>query len=149
MKRRKESLSGIVLCSMLVALASCSDGPGPNPDACPQTFEFGNYGCARVQGTVRNSAGQPIAGARMSLVPSEGDNAYDFPIFDTDATGFYSLEIHRFGLPAITTADTVPMYLRALLLRNGLPIGDSIIVQTIFVPVDAVPEVVAADITLD
>src|SRR4051812_37399999 len=113
MKRRNGSPGGIVLCSMLIAGASCSDGSGPNPDACPQTFEFGNFGCARVQGTVRNSAGQAIAGARVSLVPFEGDNSYDFPVFDTNATGFYSLEIHRYGPPAITTADTVQMYLHA------------------------------------
>jgi hypothetical protein len=145
------NLRTIGLCSLLAALAACSDGPGPGSDACPQTFEFGNFGCARIRGTVRNGAGQPLIGAQVSVVPPSGTpNSYDSPFVDTDATGLYSIEIHQYASPdTIQAADTVPMYLRAFLPSDGSPIGDSVLVQMIFAPVDSMPNVVEADITLD
>jgi hypothetical protein len=148
---RSGMLRSLRLCSVTVALVSCSEGTGTGSDACPQTFEFGNYGCARIQGTVRNAAGEPIQNARVSVgPPADVPNSYDSPSVDTDATGVYSLEIHQYGPPVTPkAADTVAMYLRAFLLSEGAPVGDSLPVQMIFVPVGTVPDVTETDITLD
>ena len=96
---------------------------------------------------VRNTAGTPLAGARVSLSPLSGaPNPYDSPSFDTDATGRYSLEIHNYGASSpATTPDTVPMYVRAFLLNTPTPIGDSVLVDMIFAPVGVEPEVVKVD----
>jgi hypothetical protein len=136
--------------SAITVIAACSEGSGPGSDACPQTYEFGNFGCARVRGLVRNAAGEGVAGARVSLgPPSEAPNFFDAPFAETDATGLYSLEIHHYGPSPTGGSDTVSMYLRAFLPSTGAPIGDSMLVELRFAPVGEVPQVLEADITLD
>jgi hypothetical protein len=150
MKRSRHFLRDIALCSITALIAGCSDGTGP-AGGCPQTSEFANFGCARIRGTVRNPAGVALAGARVSLTPPPGaPNPYDSPSVDTDARGLYALEIHDYGPPPATTSpDTVPMYVRAFLLSGQAPSGDSVLVNVIFAPVGAVPEVVEVDFALD
>ena len=67
----------------LAAVVSCSaltgDDERQNPALCPQTYEFGNYGCARVEGRVVDSSGRPVVGATIRLDPAEGTPG----IFDT------------------------------------------------------------------
>jgi hypothetical protein len=151
MKRGRRFLRDVSLCSLIAVIASCSDGSEPVSDGCPQTYEFGNYGCARIRGAVRNAAGEPLAGARVSLAPpSDVPNFYDSPTADTDETGLYRLEIHNYGPPpSATSADTVAMYVRAFLPSTEAPIGDSVLVDMIFAPVGAMPEMVEMDITID
>ncbi|HEX2281645.1 MAG TPA: carboxypeptidase-like regulatory domain-containing protein [Thermomicrobiales bacterium] len=138
------------------ASVSCSDGSGPVSGTCPQTFEFGNVGCARVEGVVRDAAGTPLANARVSLFPAdEVPNSFDSPSDDTDATGAYSLEIHDFGGDGrdAPPSEPVPMNLRAFLLTGSPeepgPASDLIPVNLQFAPVGEVPEVLQVDITID
>jgi len=143
-------LRRLALFGIAVFLSACSDGPGPVSDACPQTYEFGNLGCARVQGVVRDAGGNPVAGARLTMFPPEGTpNLYDTPMDDTEADGSYSLEIHDHGGPDLAPSP-VPMYLYAALLGDVGPIApDSHLVNLEFAPVGEVPEVLQADITLN
>jgi hypothetical protein len=57
---------------VLIALACSSTEPDVDPQGCPQTREFGNYGCARASGVVLDQAGDPVAGVHISLRPHEG-----------------------------------------------------------------------------
>jgi hypothetical protein len=136
-------------------VAGCSDGSGPSNGTCPQTYEFGNIGCARVQGVVRDTAGNPLAMARVNLAPAEGvDNTFDSPTHDTDATGTYSLEIHDYAGAAghAPQADPVPMTLRAFLLtgspENPAPVSAPITVGLKFSRVGETPEVLQQDIII-
>jgi hypothetical protein len=145
---RRSATSGLVV--PLTVIAGCTAGSEPLDDRlCPQTFEFGNFGCARVAGTVRDGAGQPLAGVVMTLVPpSTADNSYDFPSATTEAAGTYALEIHRFDAPpAVRPADTIRLY-----LRGGVPdrpeLRDSILIEVIFVPVDSAAQTVTGELVL-
>lgn len=134
-------------------LASCSDGIEPTNGACPQTYEFANFGCARVQGVVRDTAGNPIAQARVTVSPSDGvSNTFDSPAHDTEASGVYSLEIHDYdsGGPQ---PEPVLMSVRAFLLtgspENTAPVSDVVPVNLKFAPVGELPEVQTVDITIN
>jgi hypothetical protein len=134
-------------------LVSCSDGSGPGSGTCPQTYEFGNFGCARVEGVVRDAAGTPLANVRVSLSPvEEVPNTFDAPRHDTDATGAYSLEIHDYGSDG-PPPDPVPMNLRAFLLTGSpeepAPASDLIPVNMQFAPVGELPEVLEVNITIN
>jgi hypothetical protein len=144
------------LSAALAMIAACSDGSGPAFGTCPQTYEFGNFGCARVEGVVRDQTGTPLANARVTLTPvDEATNSFDSPMHDTDSTGRYSLEIHDYGFGGRTVppADPVPMNLRAFLLPESsedlIRASDVIPVNLKFAPVGELPEVLEMDITID
>ena len=121
---------------LLTGMLGCSGGADPSDGSlCPQTFEFGNFGCARVAGTIRGAAGQPLAGAVVTLTaPAEADDAYDFPSATTGTAGTYALEIHRFSQPAILrAADTVSLQLRAVVPDQPL-FRDSMLIDVILCP---------------
>jgi hypothetical protein len=128
--------------------AGCSSTePSNGVFRCPRTTETDNFGCAVVTGTVRDAVGVPLAGATVTLVAPTGESqAYDNPFETTGPDGAYRVEIHRFEAPTpVPAADTVPLYLRAT-VAIAPPASDSILVRTIFVPVDSVPKVVEADL---
>jgi hypothetical protein len=131
----------------VLACAGCGSTEPGGVARCPQTAEFGNFGCAVVAGTVRDAAGVPLAGAVVTLVPPTGDaQAYDTPLEVSGAQGEFRVEIHRFEAPdPVPSADTVPLYLRAT-LEVDPPAADSVLVRAIFVPVDSIPRVVNADL---
>jgi hypothetical protein len=143
----------LLRCTSLAAimlLAACGNGAGPgDPDLCPQTFEFGNFGCARVAGTVRDGGGQPLGGVSVTLAPPVGGtNAFDSPSARTGADGSFALEAHRFDQPAVLKgADTIPMYLRGALMEEPT-VRDSILLTVIVVPVDSIAQTVEADLVL-
>jgi hypothetical protein len=90
------SLLRLLILCWVAMFAACSDGSGLGFGTCPQTGEFANFGCAKVEGVVRDQA---------------GTNRFDSPTHTTDATGAYSLEIHDYGFgsrhgpPAGSRAD--------------------------------------------
>jgi hypothetical protein len=140
------------LWALIALLAGCSDSSDANPGSCPQTFEFGNFGCARVEGVVRDASGAPLAKARVGLTPAEGvPNTFNSPSDETDAAGNYSLEIHDLGGEGEHPApDPVPMNLRAALLtgESFAPTSDLVPVSLKFSAVGEVPEVAMVDITI-
>jgi hypothetical protein len=137
-------------------IAACSDGSGPALGTCPQTGEFANIGCARVEGVVRDANGSPVSNAQVTLTPADGiPDSFDTPMHDTDATGTYSLEIHDYGFERrlAPLAAPVPMNLRAFQLTGSAeepaPASDLIPVNLKFAPVGEVPEVLEVDITIN
>jgi len=138
--------------ALIALLAGCSDGSGPNPGTGPQTSEFGNFGCARVEGVVRDASGAPLANARVSLTPAEGvPDTFDSAFDNTDAVGRYSLEIHDLGGEGEHPAsEPVSMNLQAALLTGEslIPTSDLVPVSLKFSAVGEVPEVAKADITI-
>jgi hypothetical protein len=147
-------LRPLILC-WVAMFAACSDGSGPGFGTCPQTGEFANFGCAKVEGVVRDQAGTPLANAWVTLTPAdEVTNTFDSPTHTTDATGAYSLEIHDYGFGSrhAPPADPVPMNLRASLLPDSPEdvMPTSVVpVSLKFVPVGELPEILAIDITID
>ena len=147
MNRSRSRLGGLAL-SATMALAACTEsGPDEELDRCPQTFEFGNFGCGRVRGTVRDGGGQPVSGALVTLVPpTETTMALDAPQATTGADGAFFLEIHRFDRSEVVkAADTLPMYLHGFVAEQ---VRDSVLIDVIFVPVDSVARTVQADLIL-
>jgi hypothetical protein len=150
----KRALHRIAQCAAAAMLAACSDGSGPGFGTCPQTYEFGNFGCAKVEGVVRDVTGNPIAGARVSLTPAEDTpNTFDSPMDNTDASGAYSLEIHDYGTAGRDgpPPEPVAMNLRAFLTtgEDPPPMSDLIPVSLEFAPVGELPEVLEVDITIN
>lgn len=143
------------LCAAGAVIAACSDGSGPALGTCPQTGEFANFGCARLEGVVRDQAGTPLANARVTFTPSEEvNNTFDSAMHDTDTTGSYSLEVHDYGFEdREPPAEPVPMNLRAFLLPDSpadlIRTSDIIPVSLKFAPVGELPEVLKVDITID
>jgi hypothetical protein len=145
---RRSVTSALVV--LPAAFAGCTTGSEPLDDRlCPQTFEFGNLGCARVAGTVRDGAGRPLAGVEVTLVPpSKAGNSYDVPSATTGVAGTYMLEIHRFDAPpAVRPADTIPLYLRGRVPEQP-ELRDSMLVEVIFVPVDSTAQTVTGELVL-
>ncbi|HZN98181.1 MAG TPA: carboxypeptidase-like regulatory domain-containing protein [Gemmatimonadales bacterium] len=144
----------LFLCAGLAMIAACSDGSGPAFGTCRQTGEFGNYGCAKVEGVARSPAGAPLAGVQVTLSAAENSGAFDAPVDETDETGSYSLEMHDYGGSPSggPTSDTVAANLYAYHLTDPLStpsLGGPVPVQLTFVPLGELPEVVEVDITID
>jgi hypothetical protein len=139
------------LCSLTALIAGCSDGTTAGAEACRQTYEFANFGCARVQGTARNAAGEPLARVALSLRPvSDEGTTYDSPFQETDETGTFSLEIHNYAPSAFDSpVDTVPMYLFAFVIGAEPSSVDTTLLNMIFAAVGDVPEVIETDITIE
>ena len=138
-----------------VLIAACSNGSDPADEACPQTIEFGNIGCARVEGVVRYADGTPVVGARVSLMAADGSTSFDTPLDDSDAKGAFSLEIHDYGFDGRhePRPDPVAMNLRAQLLggtpENPAPASDLVPVNLKFSALGEVPEVTSQNISID
>lgn len=106
------------LLSLAALLAAACDSPLRQDDeaVCPQTYEFANYGCARVAGIVTRTTGQPIAGVDIRLIPpaDPARGAYDYAAAQTGADGRFRIEIRRTQQPSqLPVPDTVTMTLRA------------------------------------
>lgn len=139
---------------LLAAVAACSvisPDDDNDPDLCPQT-EFGNYGCARVEGRVLSAAGEPVSGAFVALLAAGEDRGeYNVPVEKTGADGRFKLEVRRVYQPpqTPTVSDTATMKLRADLAVAGEGmVTDSVPVVMHFSPVGAPAIVVQRDIQL-
>ena len=154
MRRDVQVLRGLCRLGVAAMIAACSDGSGPGFGTCPQTGEFGNFGCARVVGVARSQDGTPLAGVHVSLSPVEDTGQFDVPVDETDATGAYSLEMHDYSFSETgePTPDTVAANIHGYLLKDPLStpsFGGPVPVKLKFVPVGELPEEVEADITIN
>jgi hypothetical protein len=119
--------------------------------ACPQTHEFGNFGCARAAGRVLGSHGEPLEGvlvvARQPTDPERG--AYDEAPSTTDNAGAFLLQVTRYAEPTPTsTPDTLTVYVVASLLRGDTAVRDSAQVRLEYATVGQVPKTVPLDLQL-
>lgn len=140
---------------LLAAVAACDlieSEPVSNPGVCRQTYEFGNYGCARVGGRVLNASGQPVAGANVRLSVAQGteSRAGELGLAVSRADGRYEVESIRYSPPSgQTNPDTVTMYLSVGLPGQAGPAApDSVPVVVHFSPVGALAIVVQRDIQI-
>lgn len=138
--------------ALTIVLAACGGSTDEeDPLACPQTYEFGNVGCARAAGRVLGSAGKPLAGVdvitRLEVDPSRG---YYYGGYGTsDGQGHFGVQLTRDHEPAvIPTPDTLTVYLVAAHFRADTVVRDSAAVTFTFAPVGEIPPTVSIDLQL-
>ena len=120
-------LRAVVLVS-LAALAACGGPVEPSGD-CVQTHEFGNLGCANVQGVVRDGAGNPLAGIYVYPMPI-GVDCCAFAVPITDQDGRYELVLR--WMTEGPLADSIDVWLRVTRLGYWT---DSVQARVGFAPV--------------
>ena len=148
---------GRVAIALGLLVAACSNpfAQDDESDACPQTYEFGNLGCAEVRGQVLGSEDAPLSGVSVGpIYPEELAGSYDTYFVFTDESGRFSFRIHRYarGGPPITP-DTFSIYVRAAVRPRAVnvpgPAIDSVLTVLTLAPVGETPEPTTVEIRLD
>jgi hypothetical protein len=143
----------LLLWASVAGLAACGSPTGDDlsPGACPQTYEFGNTGCAEVQALVVSTAGQPLEGRQVGLISKNRDLGILGEIGSTNARGEFRGRMTRmFGRPPVDgSPDTVTVVVIASDPWSAPPrIVDSAMVLVTMAPVGAVPSPVQARVVL-
>jgi hypothetical protein len=154
--RRRADWPALALAAGLPALAAaCSSATGSQQDsrACPQTYEFGNYGCLEVVGQVLGSSEQPLAGIVVGPRFVQASAGFNTPYATTNDEGRFTLRVTRYGPRESPAAgpDTVSLYVLAVDPRSAgvnvtATVRDSVLVRAAVAPVGAVP--VAQSVTM-
>jgi hypothetical protein len=145
-----------IIATVLTAacIAACTDESDPY---CPQTGEFGNYGCAEVTGLLIDRDDQPLGGTNYSVVNRElpFDSRFNTNVMPVTpgSDGSFRLRITRYLLvEPPTTPDTGSVWIigaqRPPITSSEPGIRDSVLVTLQFAPVGAIPEPVQAVIRL-
>lgn len=145
----------------LVAVACRSPFGGRDVDsrACRQTYEFGNYGCARVLALVEGPPAPWPASYRVDVraTPRSTTGGVETVGAARPGVGPVPLELTRFfRLP--TADDTLSVWVVARLLEDPRPVvvgvplpvfaADSVLRLIRFTPVGSVPSVDTVHLTL-
>ena len=146
MRLRDLTSSPVCLLAVLVAAASCNPFTDPQSDLnCPQTYEFGNSGCARLLVILD---GPPLpwpASYRWSVRALPADSVLQvFALGPDPVAGQVPLKV-TLWLPLAQGVDTASLWVVAKLLDDSGPIvvgvplpvfaADSTLHPTVFVPV--------------
>ncbi len=152
---RLQTVSQVALAAITLSVSGCrspTDGRRPESQACPQSYEFGNFGCARVVAIVEGPArpwpasyrfevrAVPVRaegiGARAALEPGVGPILLQLTIWDRAGIG---------------TNDTVSAWVVARMVEEPVPFiasapmptfaADSVLRVLRFTKVGAVPAV--------
>ena len=142
----------IVLGLALLSGCNGSTGPARDPRACQQTAEFGNDGCADLEGQVVGRCGHPLAGVVVGLREGAGGSPFHGPIAQTDTRGYFGLRLTRFSGPVLTP-DTVSLWIGAAVVPPPPPqmaafAGDSVLVRLTVAPIGQVPAPAVVTISL-
>jgi hypothetical protein len=141
----------LIECAALVLIGlACSTEPDVDPQGCPQTREFGNFGCARASGVVLDQAGDPLAGAHILFRPHE-EGGFDVGAMETGPDGRFALEVHDFegNDLASGTRDTMAfVILAAFPVTTNFLLRDSVILDGELAPVGERPQSIEASLTL-
>lgn len=117
--------------------------------ACPQTYEFGNTGCAIIAGLVTGTSDQPLAGFSVGPRSSADGGQFNTVYATTDAAGRFQLHLTRY---ASALADSASVWIRAASppssQTQGPAVHDSILVRLRVSPVGQIPDTAYVDITL-
>lgn len=139
------------LCPLILGLASllnsCSAPSGIkiDPNVCQQTFEFGNSGCADIQGNVLNSRDEGLSGIVVTSHFLPGSDAFNGAPSTTDGAGRFTLRITRFiGAVPSSGPDTVSVFIvaadpRSAGVRIPATVRDSVLTRVTIAPVGTVP----------
>jgi hypothetical protein len=106
----------IALLACLAAL-SCSSVDNEDPNACKQTFGFGNYGCADVTGTVVSASVAPLANVEVSAGGST--DPFEHAEAISNATGQFSMRLLRRWVPTGNGPDTVTTWFHTTVPASG------------------------------
>jgi hypothetical protein len=159
--------TAVVRLALAAVLAAACRAPtaGERPDraACPQTYEFGNHGCARVLALVE---GPPLpwpASYRFDVhaTPARPVRWVEPALATTPGVGPVPLQLTRWEAPPSgvgTAADTLSVWVVARLLEDPRPIqvgvplptfaADSVLRVVRFADVGSVPPVDTVRLTL-
>lgn len=129
----------------LLAIVACGSlGPAyRDPAVCPQTSEFGNYGCARFTAILTTPSGAPAAGIALEAVMLDAESAglpNGLNSQRSDPQGHVGLQFTWYA--ARPKSDTVRVRVVALRVDalGGPPQRiDSLDVGVLFVPVGQRP----------
>lgn len=144
---------GSTLAVATAVLLACSDPTGPD-SPCQQTFEFGNFGCAEVVGTVTGLSGQPLPGRPVFVKVIPHGASYSGGFVRADAQGRFRTRIFRMTQPVTPLVpDTFSVWVVAIDLASAeLPdpvdIRDSVLRRLTLTPVGQRPVVAIADLAL-
>lgn len=136
-------------------------GRGEDPEACPQTYEFGNHGCARLVVMVEPPPQPwPTSGYRWDVraVPARDNSGADVAFSLRPGPGEIPLGLIRWHSPAPGTGDTASVWVSARMLEDPRPIqvgvplpvfaADSVLHVARFAPVGSRPPVDTVRLTL-
>lgn len=151
-----------VLCGAVIVAGACSllTGSDEDPTVCRQTYEFGNYGCARLV-VIVNPPPQPWpVGYRWDVraVPAREGTGTDQAVSSRADTGGVELRLIRRMQPDPGSQDTASVWVRGQMLHDtrpwpvGVPLpvvaADSVLHAARFAPVGARPPVDTVRLTL-
>jgi hypothetical protein len=149
-----------ILCGAMLGAAGCSllTGSDADPAVCRQTYEFGNYGCARMVVTFQPPPKPWPAGYRWDVrvrAVREGTGAgAAFPPYPDTLP--VTLELIRYQMPDPGSEDTSSVWVVAKMLEDSRAIGvplpvfaaDSLLHVARFAPVGSRPPVDTIRLTL-
>lgn len=107
----------LVLVALLATLGSCHDPVGP--DICPQTSEFGNYGCASVVVVVPPPSGSLPNSRRLTIIVRPLRETGSLAIIPQSPFGAIPVHLTRW-LP--DAGDTVSAWVVAKALDQSNPV---------------------------
>lgn len=134
-----------------LALSAC-DGTAPEQDAarCEQTYEFGNYGCADVTGSVFDSSHHAQAAADVHVLgPAEptASRGVASAWVQSGSDGTFRLRVRQISAAASDTGlDTITVWIRAArppATTDAIGPSDSTLALLTIHPVGQLPKVTA------
>lgn len=138
-----------------VASSGCRDtlrDDATDPRFCPQTYEFGNYGCARVVGRVLDRHGNAITERAVDVMLRKvrrDSGMTTVGVTQSDETGWFSTGVTLMDRP---DGDSISLLLRASVRQFGpgqaSPATDSIEFAMRFGAVGAVAPVETVTVRL-
>jgi hypothetical protein len=138
--------------SLVCVACSSITGSNDTAGACRQTYEFGNYGCILIAGSVTVASAQSLSGTYVSI-GNGGDRGQFGGGFDTTtADGRYQLRAIRV-LRDRGSTDSVTLWIHAVRIpRSGSPsqpsLHDSSVVRLVVTPIGAVPSAAIVNLRL-
>ncbi len=152
------SLHRLLAIAPLSLFLGCDSSTGVIDDnnACRQTYEFGNLGCADIEGRVVDAADRGVSGIIVGPRYEPGNGGFDTSYSTTDADGNFRFRVTRYlpRRPSESGPDTLSLWVSAADPRSagvGVPATrrDSVRVSIAVVPIGQTPEPVRVTIRLD
>jgi len=137
---RVRFLIGVV---SLLAASGCDRFPlvDLRSPTCPQTYEFGNYGCVVFAGRVIGTQDQPLTGVLVGPRPGADGGQFNGDLDATDANGHFQFRLSRF---ARSPSESASVWIRATVIPtlgdSVATIFDSVLVRVRVAPVGQVPD---------
>lgn len=127
-------LAGCALLGTMLLAAGCGETPTDQADSgtCPQTYEFGNYGCARIVVMVEGPPQPWPAFYRWDVraVPAREGSGGDVAFSPRPDTGMVPLQVTRWHSPGPGSEDTASVWVAARLLEDPRPIQSGVPLPT-------------------